>query len=76
MAKGEITLDETRCQGCAYCAIFCSKGCITWPTDRFTSGGHILPAFSDPSTCTGCGNCGRMCPSYAIEVYRFAAPKP
>ena len=71
MAKGEITIDFSLCQGCSYCVKFCSRGCIEMTKDKFNSKGYVLPAFVHPEACTGCQICAWMCPAMAIEVYKY-----
>ena len=71
MAKGEITIDESICKGCSYCAEFCARGCIEVPGDRITHKGYSLPVFAHPERCDACGICAWMCPRFAIEVYKY-----
>ncbi len=72
MAKGEITIDEKLCKGCAYCRKFCPRDCIEIPGDKFTPLGYLLPVFARPDECNACGICGWMCPDLAIDVYKYA----
>ncbi len=71
MPQGEITISAAMCLGCGYCAKFCNRGCIVWPSDGLTPEGYRLPAFVKTERCNACGLCGWMCPHCAIEVYRF-----
>lgn len=71
MPKGEVIFDERYCRGCALCAHFCARGCISIPGDRFTPQGYLLPLFFRPEHCNACGICGWMCPHFAIEVFRL-----
>ena len=73
MAKGEINIKEDFCLGCAYCATFCPQGCIIMSDDKFTALGAKLPVFTNPEDCNACMICGKMCPHYAIEVYKLVA---
>ena len=73
MAKGEIIIKEDFCRGCAFCAMSCKQGCITMSKDQFTSLGYQIPIFSEPENCNACTMCGKMCPHYAIEVYKLVA---
>ncbi|MFQ5903970.1 MAG: ferredoxin family protein [Candidatus Binatia bacterium] len=65
----EIVIDVERCKGCAYCVIQCPEECIAM-SDKFNSKGYIYPEFSKPAECTGCTACARLCPDFAITVYR------
>ena len=71
MVKGEITINESYCQGCGYCEMFCPREAITMPDNKFNPQGFRLPVFSSPEKCNACGICGWMCPHYAIEVYKY-----
>lgn len=70
MIQGEITIDENLCRGCGYCEKFCSRGCIVIPEDKFSDEGFLVPVFK-PDKCNACGVCARMCPQFAIEVYKI-----
>ena len=71
MAKGEMVIDENKCRGCGYCVAFCKQECVVMSEDRFTPLGDLLPVVSHPDECTACGVCGRLCPHYAINVYKY-----
>ena len=71
MAKGEIIINEENCRGCGFCQVFCKQECIVMSKDRFTPLGYLLPDIAKPDDCNACGVCGRMCPHFAIEVYRL-----
>jgi 2-oxoglutarate ferredoxin oxidoreductase subunit delta len=71
MPKGEMIIDENNCRGCGYCVAFCKRECIVMSEGRFTPLGYLLPVLSNPDKCNACGVCGRMCPHYAIEVYKY-----
>ncbi len=70
MAKGELIINESFCQGCGYCVQFCPKGCINQSGTKMSLRGFLLPSFSSSENCNACGICARMCPDYAIEVYK------
>jgi len=67
-AKGEVILIGQQCKGCHLCVHFCAKGCLS-VTDKLSPQGISVPLFA-PAKCNGCGICGRMCPDFAIEVYK------
>ncbi len=71
MAKGEIIIDENKCCGCGYCEEFCKQDCIVMSNNKFTTSGYALPEFVRPDQCNACGFCGKLCPHYAIEVYKY-----
>ena len=70
MPKGEIVINEQLCNGCGYCVEFCSRDCIIIG-DKFNAQGLNVAQFTQPETCNACQVCGWMCPSSAIEVYRY-----
>lgn len=71
MQKGEIIIDEKYCKGCGYCTSFCSRNCLVMSGNKVNNLGYILPVFSEPAKCNGCGICGWLCPALAIEVYKY-----
>lgn len=71
MAKGEVTIDDTRCRGCGYCVKFCPNECLSIPGDKFSVEGYMLAVLEKPDECIACGFCGWMCPHFAVEVYKY-----
>ena len=71
MAKGEIVVDETRCQACGFCVEFCERRCVTIPEDHLGPKGFPVAVLSAPDECNACGICGWMCPDFAIQVYKY-----
>ncbi len=69
-AKGEVVIDGQLCKGCSLCIQFCAKGCLSLTGEGVSSQGANVPSFVAPEKCNGCGICGRMCPDFAIEVFR------
>lgn len=65
----EIEIDVERCKGCVFCVEQCAEDCIVM-SDKFNSKGYIYPEFVNPEDCTGCTACARLCPDFAITVYR------
>jgi len=61
--KGDITLDEAKCNGCGLCAEVCKDFGF-----RVVNGKATLiptPLFG----CVACGHCMAICPTRAIEIY-------
>ena len=71
MAKGRITIDETFCKGCAYCAYHCPRECLVISKGRVSPKGYLLPEIINPDDCTACGVCAWMCPEFAIDVFKY-----
>ncbi len=70
MAKGKVTIDESRCKGCGLCAKFCPEGVLSLDAKKLNVKGYH-PAFTEnPDLCIGCGICALMCPDVAITVER------
>ena len=53
-------LDESKCNKCGLCYIFCPEGCIKQKTDGYYE--------IDLSYCKGCGICAMECPKDAITM--------
>ena len=53
-------LDESKCNKCGLCYIFCPEGCIKQKTDGYFE--------IDLSYCKGCGICAAECPKTAITM--------
>ena len=70
MAKGRITVDEERCQGCGLCVSFCTNGVIEIDSLTLNAKGYHPAAAKNPLECTGCSICALMCPDVAIIVER------
>jgi 2-oxoglutarate ferredoxin oxidoreductase subunit delta len=64
-----ITINETRCKGCALCTIACPKKLVTM-SDTPNSQGFTLAIFTASEKCTGCALCAEMCPDVAISVFK------
>ena len=65
--KGSIQIDRERCKGCALCADFCPKDCISL-SEELNLKGYFVAAFDDAKDCNACRNCALMCPDACIEV--------
>ena len=55
-----LRLDETKCTGCAMCAIVCPRRLFLIEQER--------ARIADGNMCTECGACARNCPAEAISV--------
>jgi len=69
-AKGEVIINAQNCKGCRLCAHFCPRDCLSFSDENISAKGFVLPSFAEPEKCNACGICGRMCPDFAIEVYK------
>lgn len=72
--NGKIQINQTRCKGCEYCAIYCPKKCIEMSKD-INVRGVPYAVFSKPELCIACCLCARMCPEVCIEVTERRAPQ-
>jgi 2-oxoglutarate ferredoxin oxidoreductase subunit delta len=71
MAKGSVIINKDFCMGCGYCVEFCNKKSLTISQENYTSQGFMLAEFTEPESCNACGLCVKMCPHFAIEVYKL-----
>lgn len=71
MAKiqGAVQVDSERCKGCELCVHTCAQK-VLGMTEKVNSKGYRYAFMANPQACTGCTNCGIICPDGAISVYR------
>ncbi len=65
--RGEVSILEDRCKGCAYCVEFCPRGVLA-VSARFNIKGYHPPDVVAPEACTACHLCELLCPDFAIGV--------
>lgn len=70
MAKGRITINDERCQGCGLCVSFCTNNVIEIDISSLNAKGYHPASVKNPNDCTGCTLCAVMCPDVAITVER------
>ena len=68
--KGAIVVDIERCKGCEICIDSCPTDVISM-TDTVNGKGYHYAYMEKPDVCTGCINCGIICPDGVITVYRY-----
>jgi NAD-dependent dihydropyrimidine dehydrogenase PreA subunit len=44
---------------------------LSWPSDKLSPNGYLLPAIVAMDRCNVCQVCGWMCPDHAIDVYSY-----
>ena len=66
--KGEISLDQDRCQGCGLCIEICPSNTLSFP--RAKVGETLEKITVDDETCIYCEACVNVCPVDAIIVKR------
>ena len=71
MAKvnGAIVVDTEKCKGCGICIPICLPDVIRL-SSIVNLKGYQYAYMEKPDECTGCTNCGIVCPDGAIKVYR------
>lgn len=67
--KGAIVVDVEKCKGCELCVGSCPTDVLAMTTDVNGKGYHYAH-MKNPEACTGCMNCGIICPDGVITVYR------
>jgi NAD-dependent dihydropyrimidine dehydrogenase PreA subunit len=67
MPKGRITISESHCKACGYCAHFCSQDCIVMPDDTQASGGQPMPvSFATSDKAKNLTSTGLPMPIFAV----------
>ena len=67
--KGAIVVDSERCKDCELCVSTCLQQVIGM-SESVNSKGYHYAYMANPEACTGCTNCGIICPDGVISVYR------
>jgi len=72
-----VQFREERCKGCLLCTTVCPKGIIV-QAGRINAQGYKVAeiAAEDMASCTGCASCARICPDFAIQVFKAEEVKP
>ncbi len=68
--KGAIEVNIDRCKGCELCIPACPTNVLLMAHEVNGKGYHYA-YMENPELCTGCSNCGIICPDGAITVYRM-----
>ena len=67
--RGSIIVNTERCKGCNLCIVTCSSEVLELAKE-VNSKGYNFAQVKNPEECTGCANCGYVCPDGCITVYR------
>ena len=67
--KGAIAVDREVCKGCNVCVNECPHDVLALHKEVNSCGYHYA-YMKNPENCTGCTNCGLVCPDTCITVYR------
>ena len=69
-----LHIDTDRCKGCGLCLGACAKEALALDETRVNVLGYHPIRLIDPTACTSCAFCARVCPDCVLTVY--APPKP
>lgn len=62
-----ITVLSERCDGCRLCTVFCPLEALEISAETNSRMFHFVEV-ANPSSCLGCGQCERLCPTASIFV--------
>ncbi|GMU86365.1 MAG: hypothetical protein AMXMBFR48_16070 [Ignavibacteriales bacterium] len=68
MIKGYIIAQTELCKGCELCIDACPQDSLRLSPNLNKKGYRYIELYKD--NCTGCTNCGIICPDSVITVYR------
>jgi len=68
--KGSVIVNTERCKGCNLCAVACSSDVLEMAKEVNNKGFNFVQVVK-PDECTGCANCGYVCPDGCLTVYRI-----
>jgi NAD-dependent dihydropyrimidine dehydrogenase PreA subunit len=64
-----VIIDASRCKACNLCIVHCPRKLLALGTELNVLG-YKPVVFRDDGSCTGCGDCYRMCPECIIRIER------
>ena len=73
--KGTIEVDIEKCKGCEICLGACPTDVLEM-SNEVNGKGYPFAYMKNPEACTGCSNCGIVCPDGVITVYRYKTVEP
>jgi len=68
--KGSVIVNIERCKGCDLCIVSCPSDVLVL-ANEVNSKGYNFAVVKSPDECTGCANCGYVCPDGCITVYKM-----
>lgn len=69
-----VVIKEERCKGCLLCTAVCPKDVLT-QSSRFNQQGYKVVEVAHQDSCTACAACARICPDYAVRVFKDTRAK-
>jgi 2-oxoglutarate ferredoxin oxidoreductase subunit delta len=73
LEPGPLAIAADRCKGCELCISVCAPGVLALDEAAVNRLGYHPIRLTDPSGCTSCAKCARMCPDAVFTV--FAPPR-
>ncbi|GAB7079470.1 4Fe-4S dicluster domain-containing protein [Megalodesulfovibrio paquesii] len=70
----QVLINEERCKGCLLCTVACPKDVLA-QSARFNQQGYKVVEVARQDDCTACAACARICPDFAIRVFRMKSKK-
>ena len=70
MAKGKVSFNQERCEGCGLCVEACPVKIIQLDSNVINKKGYNPATVFEMEKCIGCASCATMCPDVVITVER------
>ncbi len=70
-ARGDVTIIEERCKGCAFCVEYCPNEVLAL-SGKYNRKGYHPPHVSKHGECINCNLCEMICPEFAIFSFAVA----
>lgn len=68
--QGYVEVNVQRCKGCDVCVNACPEDVLERQPREVNERGYHYVYMKYPDACTGCANCGVVCPDGVLTVYR------